>query len=128
MRAEGGRPNQQRLPPSAQPLYRGMHRSCARGSPLPSLHRYKMFTAPLLIFLHQQKRFTMRAVASAPVTSSAVVLAGIYVTQVHKQGGNTDFTHVERLSLWTQQLHRGVALTIDLTGAEGSCSEPVCSV
>ena len=45
------------------------------------------------------------------------------MTQVNKQSGNTDFTHVERLSLWTQQLHRGVALTIDLTGAEASYSQ-----
>ena len=30
---------------------------------------------------------------------------------------NTDFTHVKGLSLWTRQLHRGVAVTIDLTGA-----------
>ena len=43
--------------------------------------------------------------------------AGICVTQSNQQHLNTDFTHVERLSLWTRQLHRGVALTIDLTGA-----------
>jgi hypothetical protein len=29
----------------------------------------------------------------------------------------TDFTHVKGLSLWTRQLHRAVAVTIDLTGA-----------
>ena len=52
--------------------------------------------------------------------------AGIYVTQSHKQSLNTDFTHVERLSLWTRQLHRGVAVTIDLTGAMHPVLKLIC--
>ena len=47
---------------------------------------------------------------------TGVAAAGIFVTQSKRQMLNTDFTHVERLSLWTRQLHRGVALAIDLTG------------
>ena len=39
------------------------------------------------------------------------------MTQSKGQMLNTDFTHVKDLSLWTRQLHRGVAVTVDLTGA-----------
>ena len=43
--------------------------------------------------------------------------SGIVVTQSKQQHSNTDFTHVTGLSLWTRQLRKSTALTIDLTGA-----------
>ena len=55
--------------------------------------------------------------------SAELCPAGICVTQSKKQMLNTDFTHVNGLSLWTRQLHQGRALTIDLTGAGSFCHE-----
>ena len=75
--------------------------------------------AELRLSITTMLRSCNRYLAVMVVTVDAVG-AGVYVTQSKRQMLNTDFTHVERLSLWTRQLHRGVALTIDLTGATTS--------
>ena len=51
------------------------------------------------------------------IWTAGAASSGIVVTQSKQQHLNTDFTHITGLSLWTRQLRKGVAITIDLTGA-----------
>lgn len=51
------------------------------------------------------------------IWTAAASSSGVVVTQGKQQHVNTDFTHVIGLSLWTRQLRKATALTIDLTGA-----------
>ena len=50
------------------------------------------------------------------IWAESAASSGIIVTQSKQQHSNTDFTHVTGLSLWTRQLRKSTALTIDLTG------------